>query len=85
MNSSMNAGTSPRKQAPKKRFNIMLPVRLLDDLEKFAEEEQVTVIDLIRDGLRFYLTVLRATRGTKGEFIYREEGTNKEKTLIAPL
>ncbi|MCW1970369.1 MAG: hypothetical protein KIH69_019840 [Anaerolineae bacterium] len=81
----MNNGINSPKQAPKKRFNIMLPVRLLEDLEKFAEEEQVTVIDLIRDGLRFYLTVLRATRGTKGEFIYREEVTNKEKILVAPL
>ncbi len=67
----------------KKPLQFQVPERFRTDVEKYAKENDMTMSELIRQSVRFYMTLKNYTdQGYK--LILRKEDEPREKEIVLP-
>jgi molybdopterin-guanine dinucleotide biosynthesis protein A len=64
-----------------RRYTLVLPTSLLDDVRQFAEQRQTTVIDVLRRAIKIGLIVARLEEKADAAVIIRE-GDKEQRVLF---
>lgn len=65
-----------------KRYNLVLPEDLFDEVQKMADERQTTVVDLLRRFIKLGILVAQSETSPDSAFLLREGGVEKQIILI---
>ncbi len=65
-----------------KRYNLVLPEDLYDDVRRQADEHGTTVVELIRKFIKLGLLALDVQKNPESAFIIREGDTERELILL---
>lgn len=65
-----------------KRYNLALPEDLFDELQRMADSQQITVVELLRKYIKLGLLVNRALESPDSSLLIRERDVEKEIILI---
>jgi hypothetical protein len=65
-----------------KRYNLVLPQPLFDELQAIADERHSTVLEVIKQFLRLGLLVSQAERSSTTAVILREGARERELMLV---
>ncbi len=65
-----------------KRYNLVLPEDLYDEVRRQAEEHGTTVVELLRKFIRLGLLAMDVQKDPKSALIIREGDTEKELILL---
>lgn len=65
-----------------KRYNLVLPEDLFDELQAVADQEQTTVVDVIRKFIKLGLLVVQADKSPDSKIIIREGETERELIFV---
>lgn len=68
------------KKIKTKRYNLMLPIGLYDQLHVLAEEQNTVVLELLKRFIRMGLAITELSQSSDARFIIREG--DKERELI---
>jgi DNA-binding PadR family transcriptional regulator len=63
-----------------KRFNLVLPEELVDEVQTIADRHHTTVLEILRRFVKLGLLVAKAEESPDKEFLLREGG--KEQRLL---
>jgi hypothetical protein len=66
-----------RERKETRRFNVVLPAELLNQLQEVAHENHTTTLDLIKRFVKLGLLVVRAEKDPDLEFLIRERGVTE--------
>jgi hypothetical protein len=61
-----------------KRYNLVIPEVLYDQIQQLAEEEHTTVVDLIRRFIKLGLIAAETAKKPGASLIIREDGRDRE-------
>ena len=61
-----------------KRYNLVLPTDLFEQVERIADEEHATVVDVLRRFVKLGLLASRIERTPEAALLIREGGTERE-------
>ncbi len=64
-----------------KRYNLVLPTELYNDIKQAADKENTTVVDLLRKFIKIGLLVLE-TQEEPGSALIIREGDTEQQILI---
>jgi hypothetical protein len=65
-----------------KRYNLVLPQPLFDELQRIADERQSTVLEVLKQFIRLGLLVSKAERSSDTAVVIREGDRERELMLI---
>lgn len=65
-----------------KRYNLVLPQPLFDELQRIADERQSTVLEVLKQFIRLGLLVSKAERSSDTAVVIREGDRERELLLI---
>jgi len=65
-----------------RRYNVVLPAELLDQLQEVADEYHTSTLDLIKRFIRLGLLAVRAEKTPDLEFFIREGGVEKRVLIV---
>lgn len=65
-----------------KRYNLVLPEELFNDVKKIADERQTTVVDIIRRCIKLGLLAVQVDEKPDSKLLIREKGIEKELILL---
>lgn len=65
---------------PVKRYNLVLPEPLFNEVQRIADERQTTVVDIIRRFIKLGLLAAQLENSPESALLIREG--NKEKQII---
>ena len=65
-----------------KRYNVVLPAALYDELQKVAAEKHTTVLELIRKFVKLGLLAVRAETTPNLDFVVRENGVESRVFIL---
>lgn len=65
-----------------KRYNLVLPEELYEEIQKLAEEEQTTVVELLRKFIKLGLLAVNIEKNPNAELVIREGGREKQLILL---
>lgn len=68
------------KKIKTKRYNLMLPIGLYDQLHVLAEEQNTVVLELLKRFIKMGLAITELSQSSDARFIIREG--DKERELI---
>lgn len=64
------------------RYSLVLPADLYDRIKSIAEEEQTTVLEIMKRFLRLGLVATQAQRNGSAQLILREGDRDREILLV---
>ena len=67
---------------PTKRYNLVLPQPLFDELQAIADERHTTVLEVLKQYIRLGLLVSKAEKSPDTAVILREGGRDRDLMLI---
>lgn len=65
-----------------KRYNLVLPQALYQQLQEVADERHTTVLELIKRFIRLGLLAVQAENDPNLDFIVRENGVEKQLLVL---
>lgn len=65
-----------------KRYNLVLPIELYDQLQEVADQKHTTVLELIRRFVKLGLLAVRAETTPGLDFIVREDGVESRVMIL---
>jgi hypothetical protein len=65
-----------------KRYNLVLPAELYDQLQEVADEKHTTVLELIRRFVKLGLLAVRAETTPGLDFVVRENGVESRVMIL---
>ncbi len=65
-----------------KRYNLVLPQQLFDELQSVAEERHATVLEVLKQYIRLGLLVSKAEKSPDVSVVVREGERERELMLI---
>lgn len=65
-----------------KRYNLVLPTELYDQLQEVADQKHTTVLELIRRFVKLGLLAVRAETTPGLDFIVREDGVESRVMIL---
>ncbi len=65
-----------------KRYNLVLPQELYDEVQRIAAERHSTVVEVLRQFIRLGLLVAQAEQSADAAFVYRQGGKEREIMLV---
>lgn len=68
-----------------RRFNLTLPTPIIAELEKVAQEYQISIVDVLRSFIRIGLMVVRAQNDPNKAVMIREGDRISEIFFTPPL
>ena len=66
----------------KKRYTLVLPEALYDEVEKIAQDEETTVIEIIRRFIKLGLLAMELQASPSGALIIREGDKEREIFIL---
>jgi hypothetical protein len=69
------------KNAPK-RYNLALPSDLFDEVQKIADNQQTTVVEVLRKFIKLGLVVAKLENDPDAALIIREGNTERKVLLL---
>ena len=63
-----------------RRYSLQIPTELFDQVQSLADEQQTTVVDLLRRFIK--LGLMAAKAGENTQFIVRTDGVDREIVLL---
>jgi hypothetical protein len=70
------------KTRPQKRYNVMLPAELFDELQEVAKQKHTTVLELIKRFVKLGLLAVRAETSPDLDFLVRERGVESRVMIL---
>ena len=74
--------TSTFKQRGMKKYQIVVPETLFEEIEKIADSRQTTVIDIIRRFLKLGILTAKIEGTPNSGLFIREDGSEREIILL---
>jgi hypothetical protein len=71
---------APQMATGAKRYNLVLPQELFDEVQRIAAERHSTVVEVLRQFIRLGLLVAQAEQDPNAAFIYRQG--DKERAIM---
>jgi len=71
-----------KRKKETKRYNVVLPAELIDQLQEIADQNHTSVLELIKRFIKLGLLVVRAETTPDLEFLVRERGVEKRVMLL---
>ncbi len=65
-----------------KRYNLVLPEDLFDELQELADNKQTTVVDLLRKFIKLGLVVAKVEETPGSAFLIREGKAERQLVLL---
>lgn len=65
-----------------KRYNLVLPEDLYDEVKKAAEEKHTTVVEILRQFIKLGLLMTQIENSPEAKILIREGDSEKELILI---
>lgn len=65
-----------------KRFNLVLPQEVFDEVQQIAAARHSTVVEVLRQFIRLGLLVAQAEQRDDAAFVYRQDGQERRIMLI---
>ncbi len=65
-----------------KRYSLVIPDDLYREVERLANEEQTTVVELLRRFIKLGLLITRVQQDPTGAVIIREGGRDRELIIL---
>jgi hypothetical protein len=65
-----------------KRYNVVLPAELFDQLQEVADQKHTTVLELIRRFIKLGLLAVRAETTPDLDFLVREHGVESRVMIL---
>lgn len=70
------------KIAGSKRYNLVLPQKLYDEVERIAEERDMTVVEVLRRFIKLGLLVADAEANPDAQLLIREGDQERQLVLV---
>lgn len=86
--SLIEQSTAPQKKQVKrgtgglKRYNLVLPEELFDELQGMADRENTTVVDVLRKFIKIGLLVDKVSNSDNSKLLIRENNVDREVILV---
>lgn len=65
-----------------KRYNLVLPSNLFDEVQKLAEDEHVSILELLKRFIKIGLVVTKLAQSPNASLILREGDRERELVLL---
>ena len=65
-----------------KRYNLVLPQELFDELQRYADSQHTTVAELLRRSIQLFLLAIKIAQTPGAALLIREGDTEREIILI---
>lgn len=75
-----NSTANSRSDAGMKRYNLVIPEELYNDVQRIANAEHTTVVDLLRRFIKLGLIATRIAQDSNASLIIREG--NREREIL---
>lgn len=72
----------PKDKPKPKRYNLVLPEELFNEIQKLADEKHTTVLDVLRRFIKLGLIAARVEETPDAALIIREGTTEREIILL---
>ncbi len=70
------------QKAGMKRYNLVIPNRLFDEVQQLADDQQISVLELLRRFIKLGLVITKLSQGANATLIIREDDRERELVLI---
>lgn len=70
------------KENKLKRYNLVLPEELFDEVQKIADIHHTTVVEVLRKFIKIGLFVNQVQENSQAALLIREGGTERQLVLI---
>lgn len=70
------------KKGGTKRYNLLMPTILFDEVQSIADQQHITVLELLRHFIRIGLVVAKIAQNPNASIIIREGDREKEIVFI---
>ncbi len=74
--------TAESNQVGVKRYNLVLPMDLFNAIQQIADEEQTTVVEMLRRFIKLGLIAIDIARDPNSKLIIREGNRDQEILLL---
>lgn len=75
-------GKAAAQERRTKRYNVVLPEELFNELQEVADQKHTTVLELIRRFVKLGLLAVRAETTPDLEFLVRERGVESRVMIL---
>ena len=65
-----------------KRYNLVLPEELFDEIQRVADKQQTTVVEIIRKFMKLGLLAVQVEETPGSALLIREKGVEREIILL---
>jgi undecaprenyl pyrophosphate synthase len=60
-----------------KKYTLVIPQKLFDEVQELAQEEHTTVVDIIKQSLKLRLVTARLAKSSEADLLIREGGVER--------
>ena len=77
-----NPGMDADQKVKTKRYNLILPMNLFNQVQALADEEGTTVLELLKRFIRIGLVITKLTQSPDSALLIRQDGKERELVLL---
>ena len=66
----------------RKRYNLVLPEELFEEIQMVADKQQITVVEILRNFIKLGLLAIQIKETPDSALLIRENGTEREIILL---
>ena len=77
-----NTGMDADQKVKTKRYNLILPMNLFNQVQALADEEGTTVLELLKRFIRIGLVITKLTQSPDSALLIRQDGKERELVLL---
>ena len=66
----------------RKRYNLVLPEELFEEIQMVADKQQITVVEILRNFIKLGLLAIQIEETPDSALLIRENGTEREIILL---
>ncbi len=70
------------QKAKTKRYNLLLPINLFNQVQALADEEGTSVLELLKRFIRIGLVITKLTQSPDAALLIRQDGKERELVLL---
>jgi hypothetical protein len=77
-----NQGTGTDQKLKTKRYNLILPINLFNQVQTLADEEGTSALELLKRFIRIGLIITKLTQSSDAALVIRQNGKERELVLL---
>jgi hypothetical protein len=77
-----NQESNTDQKTKTKRYNLILPVSLFNQVQSLADKEGTSVLELLKRFIRIGLVITKLTQSSDAALLIRQDGKERELVLL---